>query len=197
MRSFGVHCQGVIVSRPDMIRLPCPMRLARNPQGSTPSCGCAPARRFETCAHGARIWQPKNRTDRIGRTMRTARLYAAILVVLILTGLHAAADRQTEWPRWRGPHDDGSTTFGTYPVHFDARTLRWRTPLPGKGCSTPIVWNRSIYLTAPVDGNDAIHAIDWSGRSRWSTVLGRQTAGKHRNGSGCNASPATELMTRR
>jgi len=124
--------------------------------------------------------------------MRTARLYAAILVVLILTGLLAAADRQTEWPRWRGPHDDGSTTFGTYPVHFDARTLRWRTPLPGKGCSTPIVWNRSIYLTAPVDGNDAIHAIDWSGRLRWSTVLGRQTAGKHRNGSGCNASPATD-----
>ena len=37
---------------------------ARNPQGSTPSFGHAPARRFETCAHRARMWQPKNLIQR-------------------------------------------------------------------------------------------------------------------------------------
>jgi len=36
------------------------MRVARNPQGSTPSFGRAPVVRFETCAHRARILQPKN-----------------------------------------------------------------------------------------------------------------------------------------
>ncbi len=38
------------------------MREARNPQGSTPSFRGAPVVRFETCAHGARMWQPKNLT---------------------------------------------------------------------------------------------------------------------------------------
>jgi len=41
------------------------MRVARNPQGSTPSFGRAPVVRLETCAHGARIWQPKNLTCRL------------------------------------------------------------------------------------------------------------------------------------
>jgi len=36
------------------------MRVARNPQGSTPSFRSAPVVRLETCAHGARMWQPKN-----------------------------------------------------------------------------------------------------------------------------------------
>jgi len=38
------------------------MREARNPQGSTPLFRSAPVVRFETCAHGARILQPKNLT---------------------------------------------------------------------------------------------------------------------------------------
>jgi outer membrane protein assembly factor BamB len=104
----------------------------------------------------------------------------------------ASANAQSDWPRWRGPHDIGSTEVGTYPVKFDGRTTRWRAPLPGKGCSTPIVLNRIIYLTAPVNGKDALLAIDWSGDQQWRTTFGPEHAGKHRNGSGCNASPVTD-----
>ena len=77
----------------------------------------------------------------------------------------------------------GSTEGGTYPAKFDESSTLWRAALPGKGCSTPIVLNRTIYLTAPVNGNDAVLAIDWSGKPIWTAVLGKENPGKHRNGS--------------
>lgn len=98
-----------------------------------------------------------------------------------------------DWPHWRGPRDNGSTESGSYPVKWDANTgILWKIALPGKGCSTPIVWDRRIYVTAPVDGQDALLAFDWSGKSLWRTTIGAERSGKHRNGSGCNPSPVTD-----
>lgn len=97
------------------------------------------------------------------------------------------------WPSWRGPKDNGSSDGGPYPVKWDADTgWLWKTPLPGKGCSTPIVWNQRIYVTAPIEGKDALLAFDWSGKALWQTTLGAEKPGKHRNGSGCNSSPVTD-----
>ena len=115
----------------------------------------------------------------------------AVCIVVFSAGL-ALAEVPRDWPHWRGPQDNGSTDSGTYPVEFDATHVRWRAPLPGKGCSTPIIMNDTIYLTAPVNGNDALLAFDSSGIERWRTTFGPEDAGKHRNGSGSNASPATD-----
>jgi len=109
-------------------------------------------------------------------------LFAAINFVL--------ADDQANWPRWRGPRDNGSIENGNYPAKFEK--ILWKAPLPGKGCSTPVIWDQRIYLTAPMNGLDAVLAFDWSGKPLWHTTLGLEQAGKHRNGSGSNASPATD-----
>jgi outer membrane protein assembly factor BamB len=123
--------------------------------------------------------------------MSITRIQTAMFVFLFVGGL-VRADGPSDWPRWRGPHDNGSTDVGNYPVHLDENNTLWRAPLPGKGCSTPIVLNQTIYLTAPVNGNDAVLAIDWSGDQRWAVTFGAEDAGKHRNGSGGNASPITD-----
>ena len=105
----------------------------------------------------------------------------------------ALADATSNWPRWRGPRDNGSTETGTYPVKWDASTnVLWKTPLPGKGCSTPIVWNERIYVTAPAGGQDSLLAFDWNGKPLWQTPLGPERPGKNRNGSGSNPSPTTD-----
>ncbi|MDP6448196.1 MAG: PQQ-binding-like beta-propeller repeat protein, partial [Pirellulaceae bacterium] len=62
----------------------------------------------------------------------------------------------------------------------------------GKGCSTPIVWNRRIYVTAPTGGLDSLIALDWSGKRLWHTDFGKENPGRNRNGSGCNPSPVTD-----
>ncbi len=111
---------------------------------------------------------------------------------LLFTSGYAIAEAQSDWPSWRGPRDNGSIEGGTYPVTWNAEDVLWKVPLSGKGCSTPVVWNKQIYLTAPADGLDAALAFDWSGKLLWQTTFGPEEQGKHRNGSGSNPSPATD-----
>ena len=118
--------------------------------------------------------------------------YLIAAIILVFSSVVASSEPEKDWPRWRGPLDSGSTEFGTYPIKFDAANVLWRAPLPGKGCSTPIIWQQTIYVTAPVDGNDALLAFDWSGKQHWQATFGKQNEGKHRNGSGSNASPVTD-----
>ncbi|MSU57817.1 MAG: Pyrrolo-quinoline quinone [Pedosphaera sp.] len=118
------------------------------------------------------------------------RILPSLTVLVCLTATCAPA---TDWPHWRGPQDNGVADAGTYPVKWsDTENLLWKTPLPGKGSSTPIVWRERIYLTAPANGEDAALAFDWSGKLLWQTKLGTERAGKHPNGSGSNASPITD-----
>ena len=118
--------------------------------------------------------------------------YLIAATLFVFASAVESSEPDQDWPRWRGPQDSGSTEFGTYPVKFDAANVLWRAPLPGKGCSTPIVWQQTIYVTAPVEDNDALLAFDWSGKQRWQATFGKQNEGKHRNGSGSNASPVTD-----
>lgn len=122
----------------------------------------------------------------------TIKILFAAVWFLLFSARWAIAAEAADWPAWRGPLANGSVEKGEYPVEFGADNYRWRTPLPGKGCSTPIVLNGSIYLTSPVDGNDALVCYDLAGAERWRAVFGKENPGKHRNGSGSNASPVTD-----
>lgn len=121
---------------------------------------------------------------------------AKSLFAFALLFLSAVRSGQTaevaDWRSWRGPSGHGSVEQGTYPAKFGADRYLWRTTLPGKGCSTPILLNGMIYLTAPAEGNDALVCYDFKGAEQWRTVFGPENAGKHRNGSGSNASPVTD-----
>ena len=80
--------------------------------------------------------------------------FASGLVLFGLCGSTLAADFDTEklanWHQWRGPRADGSAPHASPPTRWDAKTnIKWRTELPGKASSTPIVWgNRVFVLTA-------------------------------------------------
>ena len=102
----------------------------------------------------------------------------------------AASD---QWPSWRGPGSRGSTSVGTYPVRWSTtENVVWKVALPGKGCSTPIVWNRKIIATCPIDAEDGVICWDWQGEEQWRLMFGTEVPGKHRNGSGSNPSPVTD-----
>ncbi len=120
------------------------------------------------------------------------RVVYAVLLTLVASHAIAATDGNN-WPRWRGPVDAGSTETGSYPTTFDATTnVLWKIALPGKGCSTPIVWENCIYVTAPIDKQNGLLAIDSAGKTLWQTTFGAERQGKNVNGSGCNSSPTTD-----
>jgi outer membrane protein assembly factor BamB len=89
--------------------------------------------------------------------MSATRLMA--LLVAVVAGQFAAADERASeraaanWPAWRGPLATGVAPEGNPPLAWDERegtNIRWKTPIPGRGHSTPIVWDERIYLTAAI-----------------------------------------------
>ena len=113
-----------------------------------------------------------------------------LFFILIVTTASAATDNN--WPHWRGPDNNGSMNSGNYPVKWDPEKVLWKIEVPGKGFSTPIVWNNKIYLTTGTNNSDTVLAFDWSGNQVWQKQLGAEIAGKHQNGSGSNPSATTD-----
>src|SRR5262245_29145893 len=70
------------------------------------------------------------------------------LLAISLALLPAAARSETNWPRWRGPEQNGHTSEINLPVKWTAENIAWRAQLPGVGQSSPIIWGDRIFLTA-------------------------------------------------
>ena len=114
-------------------------------------------------------------------------------IFLCVFSLLASLARAENWPSWRGVKSSGSTTVGYYTTNLsDPDNLAWKLPLTGKGCSTPIVWDNRIFITGPKEQQDTVSMISWDGKVTWHKNIGKESAGKHRNGSGSNPSCVTD-----
>jgi outer membrane protein assembly factor BamB len=113
------------------------------------------------------------------------------VVLVAVSGLDSRAAEN--WPQWRGPLANGVAADGGYPVDFASdQGVAWKATLPGVGCSTPAVWDDSIFVTCGIDGQDGVVCYGMDGSERWRRQLGSERSGKHRNGSGSNPSPVTD-----
>ncbi|MDY0170951.1 MAG: PQQ-binding-like beta-propeller repeat protein, partial [Thermoguttaceae bacterium] len=60
----------------------------------------------------------------------------------------AAAVQGGDWPRFRGPGGMGVSDAAGLPVEWGQdKGIVWKTPLPGAGASSPIVFGDRVYLT--------------------------------------------------
>jgi len=81
--------------------------------------------------------------------------------LILLLFLVQASWAQAQWPQFRGPSGDGLAVLpGTEPVGLPIRwsekeNIRWKTAIPDRGWSTPVVMEGQVWLTtATVDGHD-------------------------------------------
>jgi len=94
---------------------------------------------------------------------------AAALVFSNTPAALSAAD--ANWPQWRGPEGAGVSPERNLPEEWsETKNVKWKTPIPGKGHSSPIVWGKRVFLTTAVEGpvvpgaKAAVHKIegqDW------------------------------------
>ena len=76
-----------------------------------------------------------------------------LAVFVFFSATFATEPGPNTWPGWRGPASAGSTPTGSYASGWaDGKNILWTAPLPGKGCSTPVVWGDSIFITVPIEG---------------------------------------------
>jgi outer membrane protein assembly factor BamB len=86
-----------------------------------------------------------------GRLTRT--LTACLLSAVSYTNLPAASAAEANWPQWRGPGGAGVSEERDLPLEWGAtQNITWKTPLPGKGHSSPIVWGRRVFVTTAIEG---------------------------------------------
>jgi len=70
--------------------------------------------------------------------------------LLFLTCALCFAAGKGDWPYWRGPAADGMAV-GDAPLHWsDTQNVRWKTEIPGRGSSSPVIWGDRIFVTTAV-----------------------------------------------
>ena len=57
---------------------------------------------------------------------------------------------QAHWPQWRGPFFNGMARGDAPTVWSDSSNIKWKTEIPGRGYSTPVVWGERIFLTTAI-----------------------------------------------
>ena len=121
------------------------------------------------------------------------------------TLLFSGSDGES-WPQWRGPRGTGMAE-GNAPVQWSAEeNIRWRAAIPGRACSTPVIWKDRIFLTTAIpsagsDGRSGEHSFDVlclnrkSGETLWqrTAIVATPHEGFHRTyGSFASSSPVTD-----
>jgi outer membrane protein assembly factor BamB len=121
------------------------------------------------------------------------RLAVAIFLLLVMP----AALLAEEWPGWRGPRGDGTSLEPTAPLRWTAEeNVFWKTPIPGVGHSSPVVWGERIFLTTCLEkeGQRVLLCLDRrDGKIIWTrTVLQAPLEDKHKLNSYASSTPATD-----
>src|SRR6476659_6743747 len=79
---------------------------------------------------------------------------AMLLSAAVLSaGTVRAAETDTNWSQWRGPHFDGTSDAKNLPTEFGKnKNLLWEAKLPGNANNTPVHIGDRVFTTA-VDGD--------------------------------------------
>jgi outer membrane protein assembly factor BamB len=65
----------------------------------------------------------------------------------------------SNWPQWRGPDSQGVSNEKNLPTEWSAtKNVLWKTELPGRGFSQPIIWGNRVFLTSDIEGGPAPEA---------------------------------------
>lgn len=65
----------------------------------------------------------------------------------------ATASAATAWPQWRGPRGQGISEDPDLPSAWSAtENVRWKTAIPGRGHSSPVVWGNRVFITTALEG---------------------------------------------
>ena len=89
--------------------------------------------------------------------MKRRQVFAIGLVVAIGVGAHAAGTPKpgVDWPQFRGIRAGGVAEGFPLAEAWDipsGRGVRWKTPIPGLGLASPIVWGDLVCLSTSISG---------------------------------------------
>lgn len=116
------------------------------------------------------------------------------MTALFLIVAFASTTFADHWPNFRGPDGRGLSDVQTIPTKITEDDFNWKVELPGKGHSSPIIWDRHIYLTGMNDeGARLIFALDAAmGKLVWQQALPFRKHRQHNFNSFASATPCAD-----
>src|SRR4030095_9722208 len=95
----------------------------------------------------------------VAATMKRSRIPSLLIWIACVSAIAAyrpvssEAGPSTNWAQWRGPDGNGVSSETNLPAEWNAsKNVKWKTPIPGRGHSSPIVWDNRIFLTTAIEG---------------------------------------------
>ncbi len=125
-------------------------------------------------------------------SLRYFLLLFSLLIVNSISLTHAE-----NWPNFRGPNGDGTSSETNLPVEWDSTTnVLWKSRVPGTGYSSPVIWEDRLFITTAVPETQEKMLLCYdckSGRLLWQkTVLRSTFESKHNDNSYASGTPATD-----
>ena len=108
--------------------------------------------------------------------MRKSDVALPIIAAAVLSVSVAFAEN---WPQWRGPFFNGSTTETCLPTTWDTQqkqNVAWATPLPGPSAATPAVWGDRVFVSSVDKDTKDLLAICLdaaTGKVLWQKPVGK------------------------
>lgn len=109
----------------------------------------------------------------------------AASLTLLLAGAASPSAHAANWPSWRGPNGDGTTTTAknlpeTWNVE-DGTNLKWKRELPAWSGASPAIWGDKIFIVSP--SKEAVAEVD--------PAVAAANAARARRGGGNGRTPTT------
>jgi outer membrane protein assembly factor BamB len=122
----------------------------------------------------------------------TAFCILSALCGLLTCAIAGAAD----WPRFRGPNGTGVSADKDVPIQWSEKEgILWKTPIPGHGNSSPIVWGDRLFIQSAADDGSqrwlfCLNAV--SGEILWKQAAPGKSAHTHDKNTLASSTPATD-----
>ena len=111
---------------------------------------------------------------------------------ILLGGLASSA---ADWPRFRGPNGTGIAEDKNIPVKWTESNILFKTEIPGKGHSSPIVSKGKIFVQSASNNGNVRYLICLdakSGKIIWSKEVPGKQGRIHPKSSCASSTPAAD-----
>jgi len=118
-----------------------------------------------------------------------------LLCLFPLLVLAASLPAAETWTRFRGENGAGVSGTEGIPYQWTVEDYRWTRKLPGVGHSSPVAWEKQLYVTSGDEGTGdrLILAVDADkGTTLWQRSFSDQAHGKHKLNSFASTTPAVD-----
>lgn len=83
-----------------------------------------------------------------------SRILDSRVVLLVALALARISSAESNWPSFRGPQAAGTSTEAPTATTWNvekSENIAWKTPIPGLGHSSPIIWGDRLFVTSAVN----------------------------------------------